>query len=33
MLAFAANWPSDGKNSVVDKALKAVRNIGKLKLL
>jgi len=28
MLAFAANWPSDGKNSVVDKALKAVRNIG-----
>ena len=28
MLAFAANWPSDGKNSVMDKALKAVRNIG-----
>jgi hypothetical protein len=27
MLAFAANWPSDGKNSVVDKALKAVRHI------
>lgn len=27
MLAFAANWPSDGKNSVVDKALEAIKNI------
>jgi hypothetical protein len=27
MLAFAANWPSDGKNSVVDKALKAIKKL------
>jgi len=27
MLAFAANWPSDGKNSVLDKALSAIKNI------
>lgn len=33
MLAFAANWPSDGKNSVVDKALKAVRNIGEAEVV
>lgn len=25
MLAFAANWPSDGKNSILDKALKAIK--------
>jgi hypothetical protein len=33
MLAFAANWPSDGKNSVVDKALRAVRNIGEAEVV
>lgn len=33
MLAFAANWPSDGKNSVMDKALRAVRNIGEAELV
>jgi len=27
MLAYAANWPSDGKNSVLDKALKSVNNV------
>jgi len=27
MLAFAANWPSEGKNSVIDKALKAIKKI------
>ena len=27
MLAFAANWPSDGKNSVIDKALKQIAKI------
>lgn len=27
MLAYAANWPSDGENSVLDKALKSVKNI------
>ena len=27
MLAFAANWPSDGPNSVIDKALRSVRNV------
>lgn len=27
MLAFAANWPSDGKNSVIDKALRAIKKI------
>lgn len=27
MLAFAANWPSEGKNTVIDKALKAIKNI------
>jgi hypothetical protein len=27
MLAFAANWPSDGKNSVLDKALKAIKKL------
>ena len=25
MLAFAANWPSDGKNSILDKALKSIK--------
>lgn len=29
MLAFAANWPSDGENSVLDRALKAVKTISK----
>lgn len=24
MLAFAANWPSEGKNTVIDKALKEI---------
>lgn len=33
MLAFAANWPSDGKNSVVDKALKAVKNIAEAEVV
>lgn len=27
MLAFAANWPSDGKDSVVDKALRAIKKL------
>jgi hypothetical protein len=27
MLAFAANWPNEGKNSVIDKALKAIQKI------
>lgn len=27
MLAFAGNWPNEGKNSVIDKALKAIKNI------
>lgn len=27
MLAFAGNWPSDGKNTVIDKALKAIKFI------
>jgi DNA-binding PadR family transcriptional regulator len=27
MLAFAGNWPSEGKNTVIDKALKAIKNI------
>jgi hypothetical protein len=27
MLAFAANWPSDGKNSVLDKALVAIKDV------
>jgi hypothetical protein len=27
MLAFAANWPSDGDNSVLDKALEAIKDI------
>jgi hypothetical protein len=27
MLAFAANWPSDGKNSILDKALKAIKSL------
>lgn len=26
MLAFAANWPSDGKNSVLDQALKSIKD-------
>jgi len=26
MLAFAANWPSDGKNSVLDQALKSIKS-------
>ena len=25
MLAFAANWPSDGDNSILDKALKLIK--------
>jgi len=25
MLAFAGNWPNEGKNSVIDKALKAIK--------
>lgn len=27
MLAFAANWPNDGDNSLFDKALKAIKTI------
>ena len=27
MLAYAANWPSDGKNSVLDKALRAIKTV------
>lgn len=27
MLAYAANWPSDGKNSVLDKALRAIKGV------
>jgi hypothetical protein len=27
MLAFAGNWPSEGKNTVIDKALKAIKDI------
>lgn len=27
MLAFAGNWPSEGKNTVIDKALKAIKKI------
>jgi hypothetical protein len=27
MLAFAGNWPSEGKNTVIDKALKAIKSI------
>ena len=27
MLAFAGNWPSDGRNTVIDKALKMIKNI------
>ncbi len=27
MLAFAANWPSEGKNTVIDRALKAIKGI------
>jgi hypothetical protein len=27
MLAFAGNWPSEGKNTVIDKALKAIKTI------
>ncbi len=27
MLAFAGNWPSEGKNSVIDKALKVIKGI------
>ena len=27
MLAFAANWPNDGKNSLMDKALSSIKNI------
>jgi hypothetical protein len=27
MLAFAANWPGEGKNTVIDKALKAIKDI------
>lgn len=27
MLAFAANWPSEGKNTVIDKALKEIPNM------
>ena len=33
MLAYAANWPSDGPNSVLDKALKAVKNIGEAEVI
>jgi hypothetical protein len=28
MLAFAANWPSDGPNSVIDKALRAAKDVN-----
>lgn len=27
MLAFAANWPNDGKNSLMDKALNSIKRI------
>jgi len=27
MLAFAANWPSEGKNTVIDRALSAIKKI------
>jgi hypothetical protein len=27
MLAFAGNWPNEGKNTVIDKALKAIKKI------
>jgi len=27
MLAFAANWPNDGKNSLMNKALSAIKRI------
>ena len=27
MLSFAGNWPSEGKNTVIDKALKAIKDI------
>lgn len=27
MLAFAGNWPSEGKNTVIDKALKEIKDI------
>jgi hypothetical protein len=27
MLAFAGNWPGEGKNTVIDKALHAIKNI------
>ncbi len=27
MLAFAGNWPSEGKNTVIDKALRAIKKI------
>lgn len=27
MLAFAANWPKEGKNTVIDKALKVIKKI------
>lgn len=27
MLAFAANWPGDGENSLFDKALKAIPSV------
>lgn len=27
MLAFAGNWPSEGKNTVIDKALKFIKEI------
>ncbi len=29
MIAYAANWPSDGKNSVLDRALKAIKVLKK----
>lgn len=28
MLAFAGNWPSEGKNTVIDKALAAIKKIA-----
>jgi hypothetical protein len=27
VLAFAANWPSEGENTVIDKALRAIKKI------
>jgi len=27
MLAFAGNWPSEGENTVIDKALKAIKKL------